>query len=73
MFWGWYNPNINKFEYDLKSERVWYNMLGEEIRWGFTISDLQVEDQTNLTLEETLLEFKIFLTRNFGKNKTHFG
>jgi hypothetical protein len=26
---------------------------GEEIKRGFTISDSQVEDQTNLTLEET--------------------
>jgi hypothetical protein len=27
-------------------------MMGEEIRWGLTISNLQVEDQANLTLEE---------------------
>jgi hypothetical protein len=27
-------------------------MMGEEIERGFTISDFQVEDQINLTLEE---------------------
>jgi hypothetical protein len=29
-------------------------MMGEEIRQGFTISNHQVEDQANLTLEETI-------------------
>jgi hypothetical protein len=28
-------------------------MMGEEIKQGITISNRQVEDQTNLTLEET--------------------
>jgi len=28
-------------------------MMGEEIKWGFTISDLQAEDQANLILEDT--------------------
>jgi hypothetical protein len=28
-------------------------MMGEKIGWGFTINDVQVEDQANLTLEET--------------------
>jgi hypothetical protein len=27
-------------------------MMGEEIEQGFTINNLQLEDQTNLTLEE---------------------
>ncbi len=52
MFRGWYNPKTNKFEYGLNLERAWYNMMGEEIRQGFTISDFQAKDQANLTLEE---------------------
>jgi hypothetical protein len=39
MFWGWYNLRTNKFEYSLNLEHVWYNMMGEEIGRGFTISD----------------------------------
>jgi hypothetical protein len=53
MFRGWYNPRTNKFAYGLNLKRAWYNMMGEEIGRGFTISNLQVENQANLTLEET--------------------
>jgi hypothetical protein len=44
MFRRWYNPRTNKSKYNLNPEHAWYNMMGEEIRRGFTISDLQVED-----------------------------
>jgi len=53
MFRRWYNPRTNKFEYGLNPKCVWYNMMGEEIGWRFTISTLQIEDQAILTLEET--------------------
>jgi len=36
-----------------KFECVRYNMMGEEIKWGFNPIDLQPKNQTNLTLEET--------------------
>jgi len=39
MFQEWYNPRTNQFEFTLNSEHVWYNMMGEDIRRGFTISD----------------------------------
>jgi hypothetical protein len=44
MFQGWYNPITNKFEYNLDPKHAWYNMMGEEIRQGFTISNLQIEN-----------------------------
>ncbi len=50
MFWRWCNPRTNKFEYGLNMKCAWYNIMGEEIGWGFTISNLQPEDQA--TLEE---------------------
>ncbi len=53
MFQGWYNPITNKFEYGLNSKHDWHNTMGEEIKWGFTISNFQLEDQANLTLEKT--------------------
>jgi len=53
MFWRWYNRKTNNFEYGRNLKHVWYNMMGEEIRWGFTISDLQAKDQANLILEDT--------------------
>jgi len=53
FFQGWYNLKTNKFEYGFNLECIWYNMMGEEIRWGFNPSDFQLEDQVNLTLEET--------------------
>jgi hypothetical protein len=49
----WYTPKTNKSEYGLNPERVWYNMMGEEIRQGFIVNDLQAKDQTNLTLKDT--------------------
>ncbi len=52
MFQGWYNPRINKFEYGLNLECVWYNMMGKR-SGGFTISNIQAENQANLTLGET--------------------
>jgi hypothetical protein len=39
LFWGWYSPRTNKLKYDLNLERAWYNLMGEKIGWGFTISD----------------------------------
>jgi len=53
MFQSWYNPRTKKFKYGLNPKCVWYNMMEEEIRQGFTISNFQAVDQANLTLEET--------------------
>jgi hypothetical protein len=47
MFQRWYNPRTNKFEYGLNMKCVWYDMMGEEIEWGFTICDFKLEGQTN--------------------------
>ncbi len=44
---------MNKFKYGLNFECIWYNMMGEVIWQGSTLSNFQLEDQTNLTLEET--------------------
>jgi hypothetical protein len=53
MFQGWCNPRTKNFKYGLNLECAEYNMMGEEIKQGITISDRQVEEQINLTLEET--------------------
>jgi hypothetical protein len=53
MFQGWYNPGTNKFQYGLNPKHAWYNMMGEEIGHGFTISNFQAKNQANLTLDET--------------------
>jgi hypothetical protein len=59
MFQGWYNPRTNKFEYNLNLEHVQYNIMEEEIKRGFTISDHSNRVRWNLPLDATYVHCRV--------------